>query len=72
MISECLLADCKTLLKNSLILLGEIGGNDYNHPIIAGKPLDELKSYVPLVIDTIVSTINVSITWYKYKSRSTI
>ncbi|KAK9064280.1 hypothetical protein SSX86_015660 [Deinandra increscens subsp. villosa] len=51
-------SDCKNLLHNSLILMGEIGGNDYNHPIIAGKPFDELKSYVPLVIDTIESAIH--------------
>ncbi|KAL9996766.1 putative sinapine esterase [Helianthus debilis subsp. tardiflorus] len=37
--------------------MGEIGGNDYNHPIIAGKPIDEIKSYVPLIIDTIASAI---------------
>nr|GEY77973.1 GDSL esterase/lipase At1g28580-like [Tanacetum cinerariifolium] len=38
--------------------MGEIGGNDYNPPIIAGKPFEELKSYVPLIINTIVSAIN--------------
>ncbi|XP_071699240.1 GDSL esterase/lipase At1g28570-like [Rutidosis leptorrhynchoides] len=51
-------SDCKNLLGSSLILMGEIGGNDYNHPIIAGKPYDELISYVPLVINTIISAIN--------------
>lgn len=40
--------------------MGEIGGNDYNHPILAGKPIDELKSYVPFVINTIILAINVS------------
>ncbi|KAI7749243.1 hypothetical protein M8C21_030887, partial [Ambrosia artemisiifolia] len=49
---------CKNILRNSLILMGEIGGNDYNHAVIAGKPISELKSYVPLVINTIVSSIN--------------
>ncbi|XP_076904546.1 GDSL esterase/lipase At1g28580-like [Bidens hawaiensis] len=51
-------SDCKNILRNSLILMGEIGGNDYNHAVIAGKPIQELKSYVPLVINTIVSAIN--------------
>ncbi|XP_076934478.1 GDSL esterase/lipase At1g28580-like [Bidens hawaiensis] len=51
-------SDCKNILHNSLILMGEIGGNDYNHAVIAGKPIQELKSYVPLVINTIVSAIN--------------
>lgn len=59
-------ADCRHLIKNSLILMGEIGGNDYNHAVIAGKPIDELKSYVPLVINTIVSAINVSINIKSY------
>ncbi|KAD3068769.1 hypothetical protein E3N88_36649 [Mikania micrantha] len=39
--------------------MGEIGGNDYNHAVIAGKSIDDLKSYVPLVINTIISGINV-------------
>lgn len=51
-------SDCKNLLKNSLILMGEIGGNDYNHAVMVGKPIDELKSYVPLVINTIISAIS--------------
>ncbi|KAI3824481.1 hypothetical protein L1987_05941 [Smallanthus sonchifolius] len=51
-------SDCKNLLHSSLILVGEIGGNDYNHPIIAGIPFDEIKWYVPLVINTIVSAVN--------------
>ncbi|KAJ0693493.1 putative sinapine esterase [Helianthus annuus] len=51
------LTDCKNLLCNSLILMGEIGDNDYNHPIVAGKPSNEIKLYVPLVINTIVSAL---------------
>ncbi|KAK1425372.1 hypothetical protein QVD17_20724 [Tagetes erecta] len=51
-------SDCRNFIGQSLILMGEIGGNDYNHPLSAGKPLDEIKPYVPLVIDTIVSVIN--------------
>ncbi|KAL4586341.1 hypothetical protein LXL04_010977 [Taraxacum kok-saghyz] len=51
-------SDCRNLLGRSLILMGELGGNDYNHPVLAGKPIEEIKSYVPLVIDTIVSAVN--------------
>ncbi|KAL8236121.1 hypothetical protein R6Q59_017202 [Mikania micrantha] len=51
-------SDCKNILRSSLILMGEIGGNDYNHAVIAGKSIDDLKSYVPLVINTIISGIN--------------
>ncbi|GKA58824.1 hypothetical protein Tco_0758137 [Tanacetum coccineum] len=50
--------DCKHLIGSSLILMGEIGGNDYNGPFFSGKSIDEVKSYVPLVIDTIISAIN--------------
>ncbi|GKB84084.1 SGNH hydrolase-type esterase domain-containing protein, partial [Tanacetum coccineum] len=52
------IAECKNLIGRSLILVGEIGGNDYNFPILAGKPIDEFKSLVPLVIDTIISAVN--------------
>lgn len=60
------ITDCKNILHNSLILMGEIGGNDYNHAVIAGKPIQELKSYVPLVINTIVSAINVGAFEYNH------
>ncbi|CAI9300196.1 unnamed protein product [Lactuca saligna] len=51
-------SDCRNLIGRSLILMGEIGGTDYNNPIVYNKPIDELNSYVPLVIDTIISAIN--------------
>ena len=43
----------------SLILMGEIGGNDYSYPLLAGNPVDEIKTYVPLVTDVIVSVVSV-------------
>ncbi|KAI3795459.1 hypothetical protein L1987_38114 [Smallanthus sonchifolius] len=51
-------SDCRNFIGRALILMGEIGGNDYNFPLYKGKTIDELQSYVPLVIDTIVSAIN--------------
>ncbi|GJY60914.1 SGNH hydrolase-type esterase domain-containing protein [Tanacetum coccineum] len=51
-------SDCKNFIGRSLILVGEIGGNDYNYPILEGKPVDELNSLVPLVIDRIISVVN--------------
>ncbi|PWA51590.1 SGNH hydrolase-type esterase domain-containing protein [Artemisia annua] len=51
-------SDCKSFIKSSLILMGEIGGNDYSFPLFAGKSIDEFKQYVPLVTDTIISTVN--------------
>ncbi|XP_076941540.1 GDSL esterase/lipase At1g28570-like [Bidens hawaiensis] len=49
--------DCKYFLGRSLILMGEIGGNDYNHALLAGKSLEELETYVPLVVEAIVSAV---------------
>ncbi|KAJ3694261.1 hypothetical protein LUZ60_009741 [Juncus effusus] len=44
---------CKKYFKKSLFFVGEFGGNDYNYLLMAGKTLDEVKSYIPKVIDTI-------------------
>lgn len=51
-------SDCRNLIGGSLILMGEIGGNDYNYPILAGKPLEDAESLVPPVIDSIISAVN--------------
>nr|KAJ0192842.1 hypothetical protein LSAT_V11C800451740 [Lactuca sativa] len=53
--------DCRNLIGRSLILMGEIGGTDYNNPIVNNKPINELNSYIPLVIDIIISAVNVLI-----------
>ncbi|KAI7741178.1 hypothetical protein M8C21_019357, partial [Ambrosia artemisiifolia] len=50
--------NCRNLIGNSLILMGEIGGNEYNYPLRDEKPIDEIKSFVPLVVNTIASAIN--------------
>ncbi|VVA36083.1 PREDICTED: GDSL [Prunus dulcis] len=51
-------SDCNKVLSTSLILMGEIGGNDYNDALLAGKSIEKVQAYVPLVIETIASTIN--------------
>ncbi|GJZ81358.1 SGNH hydrolase-type esterase domain-containing protein [Tanacetum coccineum] len=51
-------SECRNLIGSSLILMGEIGGNDYIYGLVAGKHIDDVKQLVPLVIDTIVSAIN--------------
>lgn len=56
-----LFTDCNKLLSSSLILVGEIGGNDYNNPLLAGKSIEQVQTYVPLVIEEISSTIKVRI-----------
>ncbi|XP_057463519.1 GDSL esterase/lipase At1g28570-like isoform X2 [Actinidia eriantha] len=50
--------DCKKLLESSLILMGEIGGNDYNNAFYARRSLEELQSFVPSVVDVIAWAIN--------------
>ncbi|KAI3719031.1 hypothetical protein L6452_19920 [Arctium lappa] len=49
--------DCNHLISRSLILMGEIGGNDYNHALLSGKSIDEVEIYVPLVVKAIISTV---------------
>lgn len=47
-------------LANSLILMGEIGGNDYNSALSQGLPYDQLIKIVPKVVQSIGSAITVS------------
>lgn len=49
------------MIGNALIIMGEIGGNDYNFPFFDRKPIEEVKELVPLVITTISSAIMVYI-----------
>ncbi|XWS11212.1 hypothetical protein CRYUN_Cryun38cG0064900 [Craigia yunnanensis] len=51
-------SDCKELLKSSLIVMGEIGGNDYSHAFREGKNTEEVREFVPLVVQIIASAIN--------------
>jgi hypothetical protein len=53
------LADCHEVLGNSLFLMGEIGGNDFNYPLFIRRSIAEIKTYVPHVINAITSAINV-------------
>ncbi|CAH8253801.1 unnamed protein product [Arabidopsis lyrata] len=50
-------SDCRDKIGNALILMGEIGGNDYNFPFFERKPIKEVKELVPFVIATISSAI---------------
>ncbi|GMI87237.1 hypothetical protein like AT1G28570 [Hibiscus trionum] len=51
-------SDCKELLRTSLIAMGEIGGNDYNHALRKGLNFEEIRELVPRVVDIIISSIN--------------
>ncbi|XP_074587751.1 GDSL esterase/lipase At5g03980-like isoform X1 [Curcuma longa] len=46
--------ECSKKLEHALILMGEIGGNDYNNAFFQGSSIDSVKSFVPRVVDRIV------------------
>ncbi|XP_042426392.1 GDSL esterase/lipase At1g31550-like isoform X2 [Zingiber officinale] len=46
-----------SVLSNALFLVGEIGGNDYNHPFFQHEPFDKIRKLVPSVIEAISSAI---------------
>lgn len=50
-------SDCEDMLQDSLVLMGEIGGNDYINPIVERRSLEEVKSFVPFVVATISSAV---------------
>ncbi|PIN18846.1 Sinapine esterase [Handroanthus impetiginosus] len=50
-------SDCKKYLESSLVLVGEIGGNDYNHAFFEGIKVAEVQSFAPDVVKTIGSAI---------------
>ncbi|KAL5096824.1 hypothetical protein RYX36_001151 [Vicia faba] len=49
---------CHEVLGKSLFLVGEIGGNDFIYILNSQKSIEELKTYVPNVINAITSSIN--------------
>ncbi|XP_020098898.1 GDSL esterase/lipase At1g28570-like isoform X1 [Ananas comosus] len=52
-------SDHSGIMDTSLFMVGEIGGNDYNHPFFSGRlTTGEVRSFVPFVIDAIASAIH--------------
>uniref|UniRef100_A0A0D9V3K3 GDSL esterase/lipase n=1 Tax=Leersia perrieri TaxID=77586 RepID=A0A0D9V3K3_9ORYZ len=51
------LEGCKDMINQSLFLVGEIGGNDYNRPFLSGVSFRKIRSFTPSVIARISSTI---------------
>ncbi|THU55644.1 hypothetical protein C4D60_Mb11t08740 [Musa balbisiana] len=47
--------ECARKLERALILMGEIGGNDYNNAFFQGRTIADVKSFVPLVVQRIIS-----------------
>ncbi|XP_019052572.1 PREDICTED: GDSL esterase/lipase At5g03980-like [Nelumbo nucifera] len=44
-------------LERALVLVGEIGGNDYNYAFFQGKPIEEIRTYVPYVVGAITNAV---------------
>ena len=55
-----LTVECKEKLRKSLVLMGEIGGNDYNFAFFQGRTMEEAYQLVPDVVRTIKDGIKVS------------
>ncbi|KAL1537803.1 acetylajmaline esterase [Salvia divinorum] len=49
--------DRQNLLDSSLVLVGEIGGNDYNHALLDGTSKDLVGTFIPEVVGAISSTV---------------
>lgn len=49
--------DCEEHFANSLFLMGEIGGNDYNYPFLLHHSMDEIETFIPLVVQKIVAAL---------------
>ncbi|KAL6660747.1 hypothetical protein ACP70R_001782 [Stipagrostis hirtigluma subsp. patula] len=50
-------AGCWDLMNESLFLVGEIGGNDYNIPLLTRVPFKKIRTFPPSVVAKISSTI---------------
>ncbi|KAF6159934.1 hypothetical protein GIB67_033018 [Kingdonia uniflora] len=49
--------DCAKRLQRALVFVGEIGGNDYNYAFFQGKPVEEIRTYVPHVVRSITDAV---------------
>nr|CAB3473745.1 unnamed protein product [Digitaria exilis] len=48
---------CSDMMGQSLFLVGEIGGNDYNLPLLSKVPIEKIRSFTPSVVAKISSTV---------------
>ncbi|KAL6842658.1 hypothetical protein ACP4OV_027502 [Aristida adscensionis] len=51
------LAGCSDIMKQSLFVVGEIGGNDYNLPLLLRGPFENVLTFTPSVVAKISSAI---------------
>jgi hypothetical protein len=46
-------------MASSLFVVGEIGGVDYIIGLTKGRPITDIRLWVPSVVDAIISAVNV-------------
>ncbi|XP_008777734.2 GDSL esterase/lipase At1g28570-like [Phoenix dactylifera] len=51
-------SDCKGIMSNSLFLVGEIGWNDHSHSFEQGRTTDEIRTFIPNIVEVISSVID--------------
>ncbi|KAH9624968.1 hypothetical protein KSS87_006710 [Heliosperma pusillum] len=49
--------DCERSLQKSLVLMGEIGGNDYNFAFSQRKTMEQVYALIPQVVQTLKDTV---------------
>jgi hypothetical protein len=54
-----MVAEIRRRLENSLVLVGEIGGNDYNYAFFGNRSVDEVEKLIPGVVRTIMDAAKV-------------
>eukprot|EP00253_Pinus_taeda_P000985 PITA_00985 len=53
---------CNQHFASALFLMGEIGGNDYNYPFFQHRPMQQMSTFVPLVVAKIENALQTLIT----------
>ncbi|KAM7481951.1 hypothetical protein LguiB_006534 [Lonicera macranthoides] len=49
--------DCAEKHRSSLFVVGEIGGNDINYALLQGKPIEEVRNMVPVIVRAIKDAV---------------
>ncbi|KAM7481953.1 hypothetical protein LguiB_006536 [Lonicera macranthoides] len=49
--------DCAEKHRSSLFMVGEIGGNDINYALAQGKPIEEVRNMVPVIVRAIKDAV---------------
>ncbi|KAJ8437973.1 hypothetical protein Cgig2_033706 [Carnegiea gigantea] len=51
-------SNCReSMLRKSLVMMGEVGGNDYNYALLQGKTMEEVYQMVPAVVRAIKEAV---------------